>query len=73
MEEGRKLLGALLEFATQPEFVYRHSWHVNDLVMWDNRRVLHLGRPWDESTYRRVMHRTTVAGEGPTAMNGRPF
>jgi hypothetical protein len=28
---------------------------------------LHRGRPWDESRYRRVMHRTTVAGEGPTA------
>jgi hypothetical protein len=28
--------------------------------------MLHRGRPWDESTYRRVMHRTTVAGEGPT-------
>jgi len=35
--------------------------------MWDNRAVLHRGRPWDESRYRRVMHRTTVAGEGPTA------
>ena len=35
--------------------------------MWDNRCVLHRGRPWDESAYRRVMHRTTVAGDGPTA------
>ena len=40
---------------------------VGDLVMWDNRCTLHRGRPWDESRYRRVMHRTTVAGEGPTA------
>ena len=38
-----------------------------DMVMWDNRCVLHRGRPWDETVYRRVMHRTTVAGEGPTA------
>jgi hypothetical protein len=35
--------------------------------MWDNRCMLHRGRPWDESRYRRVMHRTTVAGDGPTA------
>ena len=35
--------------------------------MWDNRWVLHRGRPCNESRYRPVMHRTTVAGEGPTA------
>jgi alpha-ketoglutarate-dependent 2,4-dichlorophenoxyacetate dioxygenase len=34
--------------------------------MWDNRAVLHRGRPWDTGRHRRVMHRTTVAGEGPT-------
>ena len=34
--------------------------------MWDNRAVLHRGRPWDTKRYRRVMHRTTVAGDGPT-------
>ena len=31
-----------------------------------NRAVLHRGRPWDTRRYRRVMHRTTVAGDGPT-------
>jgi hypothetical protein len=46
--------------------VYTHRWRPGDLVMWDNRCVLHRGRPWDESAYRRVMHRTTVAGDGPT-------
>ena len=35
--------------------------------MWDNRCVLHRGRPWDASKHARVMRRTTVAGEGPTA------
>jgi len=63
VEEGRALLAELLEFATQPRFVYRHHWRAGDLVMWDNRSVLHRGRSWDESRYRRVMHRTTVAGE----------
>jgi alpha-ketoglutarate-dependent 2,4-dichlorophenoxyacetate dioxygenase len=72
VEEGRTLLRELLEFATQPQFVYRHVWRQHDLVMWDNRCALHRGRPWDERRYRRVMHRTTVAGAGPTAVDGRP-
>ena len=71
VEEGRALLRELLEFATQPGFVYRHTWRVGDLVMWDNRSVLHRGRPWDEQRHRRVMHRTTVAGLGPTVVDGR--
>ena len=66
-DEARALIRALIAAATQPEQVYAHRWRVGDLVMWDNRCMLHRGRPWDESKYRRVMHRTTVAGEGPTA------
>ena len=66
-DEARALLRDLLALATRPAAVYTHRWRVGDLVMWDNRCVLHRGRPWDESRYRRVMHRTTVAGEGPTA------
>ena len=54
-----------LEHATRPPFVLEHRWRVGDCVMWDNRAVLHRGRPWD-AQYRRVMHRTTVAGDGPT-------
>jgi alpha-ketoglutarate-dependent 2,4-dichlorophenoxyacetate dioxygenase len=73
VEEGRALLRELLEFATQPQFVYRHVWRQHDLVMWDNRCALHRGRPWDERRFRRVMHRTTVAGAGPTAVDGRPI
>ncbi|MBI4610887.1 MAG: TauD/TfdA family dioxygenase [Candidatus Rokubacteria bacterium] len=73
VEEGPTLLRELLEFATQPRFVYRHTWRVLDLVMWDNRCVLHRGRPWDQTRHRRVMHRTTVAGDGPTAADGRPL
>src|SRR5262249_5203493 len=64
--EARALLRELLEASTRPERVYTHAWQPGDLVMWDNRCVLHRGRPWDESRYRRIMHRTTVAGAGPT-------
>jgi alpha-ketoglutarate-dependent 2,4-dichlorophenoxyacetate dioxygenase len=66
-DEARALLRDLLDLATEPEVVYTHRWRPGDLVMWDNRCVLHRGRPWNETAYRRVMHRTTVAGEGPTA------
>jgi alpha-ketoglutarate-dependent 2,4-dichlorophenoxyacetate dioxygenase len=70
-EEARALLRELLVAATRPELIYTHRWAPGDLVMWDNRAVLHRGRPWDESRYRRVMHRTTVAGTGPTSEDVR--
>lgn len=62
IEEGRALLKELLEFTTRTEFVINHRWRLHDLVMWDNRCLLHRGRPWDTTRYRRVMRRTTVAG-----------
>lgn len=67
VEEGRALLKELLELATRPERVYQHAWRQHDLVIWDNRCLLHRGRLWDAKRHARVMHRTTVAGEGPTA------
>jgi alpha-ketoglutarate-dependent 2,4-dichlorophenoxyacetate dioxygenase len=67
VEEGRALLQELTAIATQPKYVYSHKWQPKDLVMWDNRCCLHRGRSWDKARYRRVMHRTTVAGIGPTA------
>jgi len=65
-EKGSALLKELLEWATQPQFVYQHRWRVNDLVMWDNRYCLHRGRAWDSSNHKRIMHRTTLAGDGST-------
>ena len=69
-DEARTLIHRLVAAATRPELVYTHRWRVGDLVMWDNRCMLHRGRPWDEEQYRRVMHRTTVAGDAPTAPEG---
>jgi alpha-ketoglutarate-dependent 2,4-dichlorophenoxyacetate dioxygenase len=65
--EGRALLAELLEFATRRDFVLRHTWRTGDLVMYDNRAVLHRARPYAITEHPRVLHRTTVAGEGPTA------
>jgi len=57
--EGRLLLMDLLEHATQPRFVYRHTWRPADLVIWDNRCTLHRGRPFDLAA-RRELRRTTT-------------
>lgn len=62
-EKGRALIEELVDFATQPQFVYRHRWHVGDLVIWDDRCTMHRGRPYDDAKYRRVLHRTTVSDE----------
>jgi len=63
VEEGRRLIEELIAFATEPRFVYRHRWRVGDLVMWDDRCTMHRGRPYDDTRYRRDMHRTTVSDE----------
>ena len=58
--EGRLLLRDLTERATHPEFVYRHVWQPNDLVIWDNRATMHRGRPFDDTMHRRELRRTTT-------------
>ncbi len=63
-EEARALLDELLARATAPECVYRHEWEVGDVVIWDNRGVLHRACPYDP-TSPRDMHRTTFAGDEP--------
>jgi alpha-ketoglutarate-dependent 2,4-dichlorophenoxyacetate dioxygenase len=63
--EARAFLRDLTEHATRPEFVYSHKWRQYDLVMWDNRQVMHRVRRFDESLVR-AMRRTTVAGDAPT-------
>jgi alpha-ketoglutarate-dependent taurine dioxygenase len=59
--EGRAYLDDLLERSTKPERVYRHEWAVGDLVIWDNRGVLHRATRYDANSAR-DMHRTTIAG-----------
>jgi alpha-ketoglutarate-dependent 2,4-dichlorophenoxyacetate dioxygenase len=61
--EGRALLKELLDHATQPGFVYRHDWREGDLVVWDNRAVLHRATPFDSLHYKRLMQRTTISGD----------
>jgi alpha-ketoglutarate-dependent 2,4-dichlorophenoxyacetate dioxygenase len=63
--EARAFLRDLIEHATQREFVYAHKWRVGDLVMWDNRQVMHRARRFPAHEPR-DMRRTTLAGDGPT-------
>ena len=62
VDEGRALLNELLDHSTHPERVYRHEWKVGDMVIWDNRGVLHRACPYPE-TSPRDMHRTTLSGD----------
>jgi alpha-ketoglutarate-dependent 2,4-dichlorophenoxyacetate dioxygenase len=64
--EGAALLAELLEHATQRRFVYTHHWQLGDLVMWDNRCLLHRAvANYAADKYRRVMHRSVVRGTVP--------
>jgi alpha-ketoglutarate-dependent 2,4-dichlorophenoxyacetate dioxygenase len=54
VEDGRALLKELIEFATQPDFLYIHGWHRNDLVMWDDRWTMHRATPYTEPYPRKL-------------------
>ena len=62
-DESEQLLYRLFAHATRPEFTYRHQWDLDDLVMWDNRSVMHYAiGDYDET---RIMHRIVVKGGKP--------
>ena len=56
---GSALLEEIYQFATRPEFVYRHHWRVGDALLWDNGFTMHRREPFDPSA-RRLMKRTTI-------------
>jgi alpha-ketoglutarate-dependent taurine dioxygenase len=63
--ESEKLLDDLVAFACQPPRVYQHQWNPGDVVIWDNRCVLHRARPYDHRQARVMMH-VRVAGDPRT-------
>lgn len=69
-EEGASLHSHLVDIVENSSFQYKHRWEKGDLVMWDNRCLLHRAIPYDMNKYRRVFRRTTVAGS--SAIKG-PF
>jgi alpha-ketoglutarate-dependent taurine dioxygenase len=64
VEESRALLARLRDWATQPQYVYRHEWQVGDLLIWDNTGTMHRALPYAFDSGR-LMHRTILAGEEP--------
>jgi alpha-ketoglutarate-dependent taurine dioxygenase len=54
------------EWATQPQFVYRHYWTVGDMIIWDNTGVMHRVEPYRADSGR-LLSRTTLVGEEPVA------
>ena len=66
VDEGRALLTELLAHVTDARFVYRHRWQPGDLVMWDNRCLVHRASDdFDFTTHPRVLHRTVLRGTVP--------
>jgi alpha-ketoglutarate-dependent taurine dioxygenase len=61
-DESEKLLDHLNEWACQGSRVHHHQWEVGDAVVWDNRRLMHRGTPFDMTERRRMWH-TRIAGE----------
>jgi alpha-ketoglutarate-dependent taurine dioxygenase len=61
-EESERLLQDLVDIACQSPRIYHHAWSPGDAVVWDNRCLLHRGRPWDMSEPR-VMYHSRIAGD----------
>lgn len=64
-DEGRELIEQINEMAIRPELTYRHQWRARDLVIWDNRCLMHRATSYDAAHERRVMRRCTILGEIP--------
>ena len=62
LAESEKLLVRLRTWATQPQFSYRHTWKLGDMVIWDNTGTMHRALPYDHKSGR-LMHRTKLEGE----------
>ena len=63
--EALALLADLLELATKPRYQYRHRWRAGDLVMWDNRSLLHRANGDYDMSQRRYLYRVMLKGDAP--------
>jgi taurine dioxygenase len=64
-DEGRALIEELNALAVHPDLTYKHRWQARELLLWDNRCVMHRATPYDAATQGRVIRRCTVLGEVP--------
>lgn len=72
-EEGRALIRELIEWATQPQYVFSVKYAPGDMVIWDNLCSMHKGGEFDERGARRDMRRTTIREGAPPSEPDDPF
>jgi taurine dioxygenase len=70
--DGARLLDELMAHLTQSEFIYVHEWDPGDLIVWDNRCLVHAATWFDAAKERRLMWRTTVHGNPGATYEGEP-
>ena len=63
--EGRALIEELNALAIHPDLTYEHRWTPRQMLVWDNRCLLHIATPYDQVNQGRVIRRCTVLGEVP--------
>jgi taurine dioxygenase len=63
--DALKLIGELMQHATQKKYEYRHQWRHGDWVLWDNRSVMHQANPDYDMNERRLLYRLMLKGEAP--------
>ena len=68
--EGRTLIDELNALAVHPDLTYEHRWKPGELIIWDNRCLMHRATPYDPFTQGRVVRRCTVLGEVPARAAG---
>ena len=71
-DEGRALIEELNALAVHPDLSYEHHWQPHELIVWDNRCLMHRATSYDPFTQRRVVRRCTVLGEEPTGVALQP-
>ena len=64
-DESDALIAELEAHATQQQYIYRHKWQVDDVMMWDNRCTMHCVEPYDAANEKRAVHRVVVKGDRP--------
>ncbi len=70
--EAQALIEELIAVTTAPGHTYLHRWQPGDIIMWDNRAILHRGRPWPGDQPRHVVRTTITATDADGLAAMRP-
>ena len=71
-EDGRAFIQELIAFITREEYVHAQRWRPGDVMMWDERAVLHRGRPWPYHEERTLASYVVTAGQAEGLDSVRP-